>query len=119
MRGRGRTARVPWSETAAGVTACGQAAGPGFRACADLAVSGRYGSSPRGAQGLVLAAKVCALLAGRLNVAFDDVVAMAPAVLRHRILRNFEGEADGVSPDCIIDELVTTLRAGATAGVNV
>ncbi|MGH2348064.1 MAG: AAA family ATPase [bacterium] len=62
----------------------------------------RYGSSPRGAQGMVLAAKVRALIAGRANVSFADVNALALPVLRHRIILNFEGEAEGVQTDAII-----------------
>jgi MoxR-like ATPase len=66
----------------------------------------RYGSSPRGAQALVLGAKVNALIDGRINVAFDDVIAIAPAALRHRLLLNFEGQAEGVNPDTVIQELL-------------
>jgi MoxR-like ATPase len=55
----------------------------------------RYGVSPRGAQARVLGAKVTALLAGRYNVAFDDIHAVAPAALRHRLLLNFDGLAEG------------------------
>ncbi|MBN1315611.1 MAG: AAA family ATPase [Anaerolineales bacterium] len=66
----------------------------------------RYGSSPRGAQALVLGAKVNALIDGRINVAFDDVFKIAPAALRHRLLLNFEGQAEGVNPDVIIQELL-------------
>jgi MoxR-like ATPase len=62
----------------------------------------RYGSSPRGAQGMILAAKVRALIAGRANVSFADVNALALPVLRHRIILNFEGEAEGVQPDAIV-----------------
>ena len=65
----------------------------------------RYGSSPRGGQALVLGAKVTALLAGRYNVAFEDIHAVALAALRHRLLFNFEGLAEGVSTDSIVDEL--------------
>ena len=66
----------------------------------------RYGASPRGAQALVLGAKVHALLAGRYNVAFEDVRAVAHAALRHRILLNFEGLAEGVRTDDVIDDLL-------------
>jgi MoxR-like ATPase len=66
----------------------------------------RYGSSPRGGQALVLAAKITALLDGRYNVSFDDVVAVAPDALRHRLLLSFEGQAEGVSPDEIITDLL-------------
>jgi len=66
----------------------------------------RYGSSPRGAQALILGGKVTALLAGRYNVAFEDLRAVAPAALRHRILLNFEGQAEGVSPDDVVGEVI-------------
>jgi MoxR-like ATPase len=66
----------------------------------------RVGVSPRGAQALILAAKVKALIDGRYNVAFKDVIEMAPAALRHRIIRSFEAEADGVSTDEIVRRLV-------------
>lgn len=69
----------------------------------------RYGSSPRGGQALVLGAKIMALIAGRYNVAFDDVQAVAPAALRHRLLLNFEGQAEGISPDALIAELLTAV----------
>ncbi len=67
----------------------------------------RYGSSPRGAQAMILGAKVRALLDGRFNVSFDDVVAVAKPALRHRIVLNFEGEAGQISQDAIIDEVLT------------
>jgi MoxR-like ATPase len=66
----------------------------------------RYGSSPRGAQGLILGGKVTALLSGRYNVAFDDLRAVAPAALRHRMLLNFEGQAEGVNPDAIVQAVI-------------
>ena len=66
----------------------------------------RYGASPRGAQALVLGAKITALFAGRLNVAFDDVAAVAPAALRHRLLLNFEGQAEGVTTDDVVAQLL-------------
>jgi MoxR-like ATPase len=69
----------------------------------------RYGSSPRGAQALVLGGKVTALLAGRYNVAFEDLRAVAPAALRHRILLNFEGQAEGASTDDVVREMVKAI----------
>ncbi len=69
----------------------------------------RYGSSPRGAQALILGAKVTALLDGRYNVAFDDVHAVALAALRHRLLLNFEGLAEGIRTDQVIDELMNAI----------
>jgi MoxR-like ATPase len=69
----------------------------------------RYGSSPRGAQALILGGKVTALLAGRYNVAYEDLRAVAPAALRHRVLLNFEGQAEDVSPDDVVQEVVSTV----------
>ena len=66
----------------------------------------RYGSSPRGAQALILGGKVMALLDSRYNVAFSDLRAVAPSALRHRILLNFEGQAEGVSTDAVVGEVV-------------
>jgi MoxR-like ATPase len=65
-----------------------------------------YGSSPRGLQSLILAAKARALLAGRPNVAFEDIRAMAPASLRHRLVLNLEADADGISADQILTEVL-------------
>ncbi len=62
----------------------------------------RYGGSPRGAQALVLAGKINALLSGRFNVSVDDIRAVALPALRHRVIRNFEGEAEGITPDAIV-----------------
>ncbi len=69
----------------------------------------RYGSSPRGAQALILGAKVTALLDGRYNVAFDDIHAVALAALRHRLLLNFEGLAEGIRTDQVIGELLNAI----------
>jgi MoxR-like ATPase len=65
----------------------------------------RYGSSPRGAQTLITAGKVYALLAGRFNVSKDDLKKAMKAALRHRILLNFEAEADGMSADKVLSEI--------------
>jgi MoxR-like ATPase len=70
----------------------------------------RFGSSPRGAQALILAAKVHALLQGRENVAFDDVDEVATPALRHRVILNFEGEAEGVSTDQIVSDIRSRVR---------
>jgi len=64
----------------------------------------RYGSSPRGAQALVLGGKVKALLDGRFNVAFDDINHVSGPSLRHRLILNFEGEAEQINPDAIIED---------------
>jgi len=66
----------------------------------------RHGASPRGLQAIVLVAKALALFAGRINVSFDDLVATAPAALRHRILLNFEGEAQGIAVEDLIAEVI-------------
>jgi MoxR-like ATPase len=71
----------------------------------------RYGSSPRGAQALILGSKINALLDGRYNVAFDDVRAVAPAALRHRLILNFEGQAEGVRTDDVIADLLRAVPA--------
>ena len=69
----------------------------------------RYGVSPRGGQAMVLGAKVTALLAGRYNVAFEDVHVVALAALRHRLLLNFDGLAEGISTDMVIADLLKAL----------
>src|SRR5215469_8248427 len=69
----------------------------------------RYGSSPRGAQSVLLAAKIRALFEGRFAASTDDVRAVAHPAMRHRILLNFEGEAEGVKTDQVIDAIVKAL----------
>ncbi|NUP90622.1 MAG: AAA family ATPase [Candidatus Sumerlaeia bacterium] len=69
----------------------------------------RYGASPRGAQALCLAGKIRALVQGRYNVGFSDVAELAKAVLRHRLILNFEAEAEGIRPDQVVDSLVAVL----------
>jgi MoxR-like ATPase len=66
----------------------------------------RYGASPRGAQALILAAKIYALLDNRYHVARADIDKAAHAALRHRIILNFEGEAEGTSTDDVIAEIL-------------
>jgi len=66
----------------------------------------RFGASPRAAQALISAARVRALSEGRFNVAFEDIKALAKPALRHRIALNFEGMAQGRTPDDIIEELL-------------
>jgi MoxR-like ATPase len=66
----------------------------------------RYGASPRAAQALVLGAKIHAINRGQAFVSIDDIRAMALPALRHRLLLNFEGEADEVSTDAIVEELL-------------
>lgn len=66
----------------------------------------KWGAGPRASQYLVIAAKTRAALRGKMTPDEDDVRAVAPMVLRHRILRNFKAEADGVSMDALIQELI-------------
>jgi MoxR-like ATPase len=79
----------------------------------------RYGSSPRGAQAIILAAKIRALLQGRFNVAFEDVQHVAFPALRHRILLNFEGEAEGVATDAIVRDILARVSEAAAPRVSV
>src|SRR5215468_8060372 len=66
----------------------------------------RYGASPRGAQALVLGAKVLALSEGRFNVSVEDLRAIALPALRHRLILNFEGEAEAVDVDRLIVQII-------------
>src|ERR1051325_1900905 len=66
----------------------------------------RFGAGVRGAQSLVLAAKAVALLEGRGHVAFRELQRVARPVLRHRMIRSFEGEADGITTDQVIAGLL-------------
>ncbi|QYK52082.1 MAG: AAA family ATPase [Fimbriimonadaceae bacterium] len=70
----------------------------------------RYGSSPRGAQSLVTAGKVYALLGGRFNVSKDDLKRAAKGVLRHRLILNYESEADGITADQVVDGIVESVE---------
>ena len=67
-----------------------------------------WGAGPRAAQMLVLAAKARTLLRGRYAVELDDILALAPAVLRHRIVTSFSAEAEGVRADELIERLIET-----------
>ena len=69
----------------------------------------RFGASPRGAQSLVLAGKLMALMKGRFNVSVEDIKEAAYPALRHRLIRNFEGEAEGVSSDAIVKDLIASV----------
>ena len=66
----------------------------------------RWGSSPRGAQTMALAAKVRALLEGRFNVSFEDVRRVFLPSMRHRVILNFEAQAEGVSTDQVLLEIL-------------
>ncbi len=72
----------------------------------------RTGASPRGLQAMLLAAKIGALFGGRFAASIDDVRAAATPALRHRLLLSFEGEAEGVSSDEIIAEIMKKVEAG-------
>tara|TARA_R110002126_G_scaffold15857_3_gene64400 strand:- start:13997 stop:15010 length:1014 start_codon:yes stop_codon:yes gene_type:complete len=69
------------------------------------------GASPRGAQALLLGGKVRALLAGRFSVSADDVAAVAGDVLRHRVMVNFHGQAEGFTPDAVVDAVLAAVKA--------
>jgi MoxR-like ATPase len=69
----------------------------------------RFGSSPRGAQALLIAAKVRALTEGRYQVSFEDIQAVAHMTLRHRLILNFEAEAEGITTDRILTEILANV----------
>jgi MoxR-like ATPase len=71
----------------------------------------RYGASPRGAQALVTAGKISALLDGRFNVSIDDIRAAALPALRHRVILNFEGEAEGITAEAIVRSILDAVPA--------
>ncbi len=75
----------------------------------------RYGSSPRGAQALVECGRVLALMRGRLHLSLDDVRHVAPAVLRHRIILNFDAHADAQTPETILSAIIRGVTAKAAA----
>jgi MoxR-like ATPase len=73
----------------------------------------RYGASPRGAQAIMLGSKIRALTEGRLNVAFDDIRAVALPALRHRVILNFEAESNSVSSDYVLCGLLAEVPESA------
>jgi len=75
----------------------------------------RYGASPRAAQAILLAAKVAALRDGRANVAFADIEPAAAPAMRHRLILNFEGQAEGAEPDEIIRDVLAAVPQTAGA----
>ncbi len=75
----------------------------------------RYGSSPRGAQALVECGRVLALMRGRFHLSAEDVHTVAPAVLRHRIILNFDAHADGQTPETILNALIQDVTAQVSA----
>ena len=70
----------------------------------------RFGGSPRGAQSVLLAARVRAAIEGRTSPSVEDVKAVVPQALRHRVLLNFEGEAEGVSTDAVLEEVLAKVK---------
>jgi MoxR-like ATPase len=75
----------------------------------------RYGSSPRGAQSIVRASKIMALVKGRYNVSFSDLKEAAFPALRHRMILNFEAEAEGIRPDAILEKIMAEIPEVAAA----
>ena len=75
----------------------------------------RFGSSPRGAQTLLLGAKVRALTEGRFNVSYDDIVALSLPALRHRLILNFEAEAEGVTSDFVLKTILAEVPRDISA----
>jgi MoxR-like ATPase len=90
-----------------------EATHPGRSQVAEVKRFVRYGSSPRGAQAVMLAAKIEALRAGRFAPSIADIRRVALPALRHRVLLNFEGEAEGVSTDAVVDAVLETLPEAA------
>jgi MoxR-like ATPase len=90
---------------------------PGPQAPSGVSKYVRFGASPRGAQALVLSGKVRALLDGRPNVSADDVRALAPAALRHRLVLGYEATADRVEPDVLVQEVLDAV-APPSAGMR-
>jgi MoxR-like ATPase len=79
----------------------------------------RFGSSPRGAQSVVLAAKIRAMLEGRYNVSFEDIRKVYLPALRHRILLNFEAQAENVSPDAVLTEILGEVKEKAADAATI
>jgi MoxR-like ATPase len=74
----------------------------------------RYGASPRGVQAMILSGKIMALLDGRYNVALDDIRQAALPALRHRLILNFEAQAEGVTTDAVIQDILEEIVADDT-----
>jgi len=75
----------------------------------------RYGSSPRGAQALVECGRVFALMKGRMHLSIEDVDTIAPAVLRHRIILNFDAHAEGQTPETILSKIIPSVAAAVSS----
>jgi MoxR-like ATPase len=80
----------------------------------------RVGASPRAAQAISLASKVRALLDGRFHVSFQDIKDVVVPAMRHRVILNFEGEAEGITTDMVLEKIIgdtpTTVEADMVAG---
>ena len=80
----------------------------------------RVGASPRAAQAITLASKVRALLDGRFHVSFQDIKDVAIPAMRHRVILNFEGEAEGITTDMVLEKILaetpTTVEDEAPVG---
>jgi len=79
----------------------------------------RFGSSPRGGQAIVLAAKVSALIEGRFNVSEEDIKKVAHPALRHRLILNFEAEAEGITTDEVITGLLNDIPSASGSAAKV
>ena len=79
----------------------------------------RFGASPRGVQAVVLAAKVRAMLNERYHVSFDDISGSFLSAMRHRILLNFEGQAEGITSDQILSQILETIPTTAQKSVSI
>ena len=75
----------------------------------------RYGSSPRGAQALVECGRVFALMKGRMHLSIEDVDIIAPAVLRHRIILNFDAHAEGQTPETILSKIIPSVATAVSS----
>jgi MoxR-like ATPase len=75
----------------------------------------RYGSSPRGAQSLVECGRVLAMMKGRAHLSIDDISQVAPSVLRHRVILNFDAHADGHTAETILPEILKGVASQAAA----
>jgi MoxR-like ATPase len=75
----------------------------------------RYGSSPRGAQALVECGRVLALMQGRFHLSIEDIQTVAPSVLRHRIILNFDAHAEGQTPETVLPAVIRSVAAALPA----
>jgi len=111
MRDIARKVPVDGSARMAAVTMVAATSPDSPQAPAEIRRYVQYGSSPRGAQALILGAKVLAASHARNLVTLDDIKAVARPALRHRLILNFEGQAEAVSPDSLVDAVVTAISS--------